>query len=482
MKRSESFCRVLIGALCFALSFPSAAQILDGNDPPNPPIPPSPPPAPPLPPYDYPPDNPPGVDYAFPPDFPPLSNAPPDWLVNLTACPYQPIPSGYTYSPKVDNQAAYNLACGFSASNVTYNGYFMNTSASIASACTANATCTGFSIFQIAPPYYNRYTTDKWCLKISSLHTSNNTLFMPTICYGFFSRNGATSKELPPLPPSSPPQPPRPRPPRGYAVANAQTKQVVQSQPLSAPPPVNVPTVRSGTIPNGYVFPAIPNTFPAGLAGVNASAGLGPAVSGKRRNRRLAQTQFGNDPLSYKGGKLMSSIVNVYMIYIGFVPTDPLVLWFNFFVANLQSSSYFTTLTKYSNESSGHILNSVRLQANVFLSLAGTASMDGTGVSTTDVKAVVDYCMRNNLVLPNDSNGIYVVVTTNDKSLTLPRDYLRKLWLGWLLRMAQHLHVRLWLCPVHVCLQPLPPTRYLGWMCRAHPGQCVDLALWRPSD
>ena len=84
------------------------------------------------------------------------------------------------------------------------------------------------------------------------------------------------------------------------------------------------------------------------------------AAMGRKQNRKLAQTMFGNDPLSYKGGKLMSSTINVYLIFVGFAPTDPLVLWFNYFTANLYSSSYFKTLTRYKNETAGTFVNSVK--------------------------------------------------------------------------------------------------------------------------
>lgn len=396
--------------------------------PPEPPNPPSPPPDPP---YDYPPESPPDSSDSpppsdYPPDFPPVASQP-DWKID-TSC--QAAPSGYTFQPQMDNLDAYAYSCGAVASSTTFNGFVMNSTASLAAACNANTSCASFVIFLIAPEYYNKLASpERYCLKVSSQHLTNYTLFMPTACYGIFIRNGAASRELPPAPPPRPPTPPRPSPVKGHAVASvkAGTGSVQTSSPiLSVPTAIKVPS-RSHTLPADYVFPPIPNTLPVGSQGAALAGALGPQVAGrKKRNSRrgLTQSEFGNDPLRFGGGALYTQTTNIYVIYVGLNSTDPQVIWTNYFLQNVGSSSYFRTLQKYSNKTGGFMNGQVILAANVFLDVTGSASLDSTGSSTTDVKSVVDYCMRNNLVIPNDSLGIYIVVTSNDPALTLPRDYL----------------------------------------------------------
>jgi hypothetical protein len=115
----------------------------------------------------------------------------------------------------------------------------------------------------------------------------------------------------------------------------------------------------------------------------------------------------GGNGISYHGGPLILGGVNVYLIWYGNWSGNSATTIITGFLQNEGGSPYFNINTSYYDGSNTHVLNSVHY--------AGTINdnySQGTSLSDAQVQAVVSHAISSGL--PNDSKGVYFVLTSAD--------------------------------------------------------------------
>jgi hypothetical protein len=120
----------------------------------------------------------------------------------------------------------------------------------------------------------------------------------------------------------------------------------------------------------------------------------------------------GGSGISYHGGPLMlngpGGGVNVYVIWYGNWSGNSATTILTDFLQNEGGSPYYRINTTYYNGSGTHVANSI--------TYAGTATdnySQGTSLSDAQIQAVVSSAISSH-ALPQDSNGLYFVLTSAD--------------------------------------------------------------------
>ncbi|GAX79166.1 hypothetical protein CEUSTIGMA_g6606.t1 [Chlamydomonas eustigma] len=121
-------------------------------------------------------------------------------------------------------------------------------------------------------------------------------------------------------------------------------------------------------------------------------------------------------PLTYHNGAVVTSQVNVYMIYVGFSQNSTAASWLNYLVGNLGTSSWWRVITQYYS-SSGSASGAIALSGATYLTVSAGYTVDLS--SASGVLSVVQYAINNKLVANNISNGIYVVVPAQATNVNL---------------------------------------------------------------
>ena len=135
-----------------------------------------------------------------------------------------------------------------------------------------------------------------------------------------------------------------------------------------------------------------------------------PGVRAKKlAQKSTAQTGSG---INYHGGPLILGTTNVYYIWYGDWTGNTAVSILNNLGGMLGGSPYYNINTTYYDGSKRHISNSVLL--------AGTTTDNyskGTALNDAAVKTVVESAVTSGR-LPKDTNGVYVVLTSQDVNET----------------------------------------------------------------
>ena len=118
------------------------------------------------------------------------------------------------------------------------------------------------------------------------------------------------------------------------------------------------------------------------------------------------------DPLTYYGGAVMK-VADVYFIWYGnwTNSTTPAIL--GDLVKGLNASPYNNILTTYYDGSGSHPFNTVRLGQSV-----NDPGSRGTNLHQSDIYAIAEAQIGKNL--PFDANGIYIVATSSNVTITDP--------------------------------------------------------------
>lgn len=123
--------------------------------------------------------------------------------------------------------------------------------------------------------------------------------------------------------------------------------------------------------------------------------------------------QISGDPLTYKGGPLMESGVNVYFIWYGnwTNSTTPAIL--TDLVKGLGGTPYFNINTTYYDSTGRHPLNAIR-----YIQSVNDPGSLGTNLHMSDIDTIATSLITKQL--PYDPNGLYVVATSANVTITDP--------------------------------------------------------------
>ncbi|HEY4365588.1 MAG TPA: chitobiase/beta-hexosaminidase C-terminal domain-containing protein, partial [Bryobacteraceae bacterium] len=145
-----------------------------------------------------------------------------------------------------------------------------------------------------------------------------------------------------------------------------------------------------------HIFPSRNNT-----TAVNTVVGTESTPTGQ-----AAQQGFG---ITYHGGPIMTGTPNVYIIWYGNWASDPTgVTILTHFLQYDGGSPYYGVNTTYSNASSVHITNAI----NYVTSYSDNYSL-GKSLTDANIQSIVGNAITGGH-LPNDSNGVYFVLTYQD--------------------------------------------------------------------
>ena len=120
-----------------------------------------------------------------------------------------------------------------------------------------------------------------------------------------------------------------------------------------------------------------------------------------------AKPQRGNG-INYHGGPLILGTTNVYYIWYGDWNGNSATTTLPRFASNIGGSPYFNINTTYYDGSGTHVLNAV-----LFAGSTVDSYSHGTSLSDSAIQAVVSGAI-NSGALPQDTNGVYFVLTSAD--------------------------------------------------------------------
>jgi hypothetical protein len=120
----------------------------------------------------------------------------------------------------------------------------------------------------------------------------------------------------------------------------------------------------------------------------------------------FAKPRSGNG-IFYHGGPLLLGAPTIYYIWYGNWSSNTAVSILSDFGQNLSGSPYYNINTTYYDGSNTHLSNSIKFGVSTTDSYS-----QGTALSDSAVQAVVASAISSRL--PNDSNGVYFVLTSAD--------------------------------------------------------------------
>ena len=112
--------------------------------------------------------------------------------------------------------------------------------------------------------------------------------------------------------------------------------------------------------------------------------------------------------LSYHGGPLITSGVNVYLIWYGTWSGNTAMTIIPNFLTAESGSAYFNINTTYYNGSNVHVENAIKFAGSTTDSYS-----QGSSLSDAQIQAVVNSAITSG-ALPTDANGVYFVLTSAD--------------------------------------------------------------------
>lgn len=132
-----------------------------------------------------------------------------------------------------------------------------------------------------------------------------------------------------------------------------------------------------------------------------------PAQKGGKGGGGGGRTTTSNG-INYHGGPVMLGTTNVYYIWYGDWSNNSAVGILNNLAASLGGSPYFNINTSYYDGNNNHVSNAIAAPAGAVDSYSR-----GTALGDADIQSIVTDTI-NSGALPKDSNGIYVVLTSQD--------------------------------------------------------------------
>ena len=121
-----------------------------------------------------------------------------------------------------------------------------------------------------------------------------------------------------------------------------------------------------------------------------------------------ASRRPGGNGINYHGGPVILGTTNIYYIWYGNWSGNTADSILNNFAFNIGGSPYFNINTTYYNASNVHVGNSVNYGGSTVDSYS-----QGTTLSDAGVQAVVSSAISSGR-LPNDTNAVYFVLTSQD--------------------------------------------------------------------
>ena len=112
--------------------------------------------------------------------------------------------------------------------------------------------------------------------------------------------------------------------------------------------------------------------------------------------------------INYHGGPLILGTTNIYYIWYGNWSGNSAVNILTDFAQGIGGSTYFNINTTYYNGSNTHVSNSVNYGGSI-----NDTYSHGTSLSDSAIQAVVSDAINANR-LPEDTNGVYFVLTSAD--------------------------------------------------------------------
>ena len=139
--------------------------------------------------------------------------------------------------------------------------------------------------------------------------------------------------------------------------------------------------------------------------GQTRPTGKGIGVIGTKTNRARTEVE-------YHGGAMMYGTLPVYLIWYGLWEGSPVRPIIADFVSNLGGSSYYQIIELYKNPAGDGPANAV-----LYAGAIDDSYSHGSTLSESDVDAIVSTTIASGM-LPSDPNGVYVVLTSADVSVT----------------------------------------------------------------
>jgi hypothetical protein len=179
--------------------------------------------------------------------------------------------------------------------------------------------------------------------------------------------------------------------------------------------------------PRGAAAPAARSrsvVFACGSLALVAASCAAPVDDGSTSDGEIAESALalsgvpGKLPdttttLPFQGGSIMTAPTMYFIWYGNWAPGNTTKTIVEDFASNLGGSPYFNINTGYTG-------NPTALRASSSVAFGGSTSVgsfNGTALSTADVASTVDTVIGLGL-LPNDSNGVYFVLTSSEVSQT----------------------------------------------------------------
>lgn len=116
----------------------------------------------------------------------------------------------------------------------------------------------------------------------------------------------------------------------------------------------------------------------------------------------------GNNGIVYHGGPVMVSTTKMYYIWYGNWSGNTATTILQDFAGSIGGSPYYNINTTYYDGSNAHVLNAVVFGGSIVDSYS-----HGTSLSDSAIQAIVSSAITSG-ALPNDTNGVYFVLTSAD--------------------------------------------------------------------
>ena len=173
--------------------------------------------------------------------------------------------------------------------------------------------------------------------------------------------------------------------------------------------------VGGATLIAGVMIPAVSQASPPrpDLAPVHATSVRGRTTEGLPEP---AQARVGGRPsnngISYRGGPVMTSGQNAYIIWYGnWAPTKQTII--QDFLGHLGGSPYFNINTSYYDSASNRVKNSITLAGQTTDAYSITGGQSSTySLSDSDIQTIVTSAVTKNNW--KDPNGVFFVLTSVD--------------------------------------------------------------------